>query len=67
MWDKPEFPSIPSGVPVSFLYCVSQYPTPLERLHLGQVDFTRYAGLSDHTALFHSHSFLITRIEIGRV
>ncbi|AMD91758.1 N-acetylneuraminate synthase family protein [Desulfomicrobium orale] len=49
MWDKPEFPSIPSGVPVSFLYCVSQYPTPLERLHLGQVDFTRYAGLSDHT------------------
>lgn len=49
MWDKPEFPSIPSGAPVSFLYCVSQYPTPLERLHLGQVDFTRYAGLSDHT------------------
>lgn len=49
MWDKPEFPFIPSGAPVSFLYCVSQYPTPLERLHLGQVDFTRYAGLSDHT------------------
>lgn len=49
MWDKPEFPSIPCGAPVSFLYCVSQYPTPLERLHLGQVDFTRYAGLSDHT------------------
>jgi sialic acid synthase SpsE len=48
-WDKPEFPTLTAREPVKFLYCVSKYPTPLEALHLGSVDFGRYAGFSDHT------------------
>jgi len=49
MWQGSEFPDIHSTGDVSFLYCVSKYPTPLEDLHLGIVDFDRYAGFSDHT------------------
>lgn len=49
MWKGVEFPVIPTQAPVSFLYCVSKYPTDLEDLRLGSVDFKRYAGLSDHT------------------
>ncbi|HIA15049.1 MAG TPA: hypothetical protein EYG58_04500 [Nitrospirales bacterium] len=48
MWDEPEFPEIPA-CQVGYLYCVSKYPTPLEELHLSNVDFTQYAGFSDHS------------------
>ncbi len=49
MWEQDDFPLIETSGSVDFLYCVSQYPTPLEALHLNEVDFNRYAGFSDHT------------------
>jgi sialic acid synthase SpsE len=49
MWNEPGFPSIAAPGGVDFLYCVSKYPTPLADLHFGAVDFSRYAGFSDHT------------------
>jgi sialic acid synthase SpsE len=48
-WNKKAFPKISSPAPVDFLYCVSKYPTPLSDLKLGKVDFSKYAGFSDHT------------------
>lgn len=48
MWDGDEFPVVSSDQ-VSFLYCVSKYPTPLEDLNLSRVNFERYAGFSDHS------------------
>jgi len=49
LWTEADFPAISSAGGVGFLYCVSRYPTALEDLHLAQVDFTRYAGFSDHS------------------
>jgi len=49
MWDQAEFPAIPGAARVDYLYCVSEYPTPLGRLGLGRCDFSRYAGFSDHS------------------
>lgn len=49
MWNEPDFPAIAASAPVEFLYCISQYPTKLHDVHLASVDFTRYAGFSDHT------------------
>ena len=48
-WKEKEFPKILTKAKVLFLYCVSEYPTPLQAVHLDKVDFTRYAGFSDHT------------------
>jgi sialic acid synthase SpsE len=48
-WQKPDFPAIAAAGGVDFLYCVSKYPTELGDLHLASIDFTRYAGFSDHT------------------
>lgn len=48
-WQEPDFPDVSAPGGVEFLYCVSKYPTPLEDLRLGQVDFGRYAGFSDHS------------------
>ena len=49
MWRGEGFPQIGAPGGVDFLYCVSKYPTPLAALKLGKIDFTRYAGFSDHT------------------
>lgn len=49
MWGGAKFPEIKNAAGVDFLYCVSKYPTPLSDLHLSQVDFSAYAGFSDHT------------------
>jgi len=49
MWRGGGFPEIAARGGVDFLYCVSKYPTPLAELKLGAVDFTGYAGFSDHT------------------
>lgn len=49
MWDGPDFPQVPTSAPVGFLHCIAMYPAPLEELRLGQVDFGRYAGFSDHS------------------
>lgn len=48
-WEGPEFPDIQAPGGVEFLHCVSKYPTPLEDVRLEAIDFTRYAGFSDHT------------------
>lgn len=48
-WKENGFPVINASGGVQFLYCVSKYPTPLSELSLGSVDFTRYAGFSDHS------------------
>ena len=49
MWKGRSFPVICSKGKVQFLYCISKYPAQLSDLHLDKVDFTRYAGFSDHT------------------
>lgn len=49
MWDGADFPPIASQGEVEYLYCVSKYPTEMSDLHFANVDFTRYAGFSDHT------------------
>ena len=48
MWDGADFPKI-DGKAISFLYCISKYPTPLEDVNLRYVDFNKYTGFSDHT------------------
>jgi len=49
MWEGAKLPEIKNVSKVSFLYCISKYPTPLSELHLSQVDFSVFAGFSDHT------------------
>lgn len=49
MWGKSDFPVIETKAMVSFLYCVSKYPTALSEVHLSKVSFDKYAGFSDHT------------------
>ncbi|MHC1699681.1 MAG: N-acetylneuraminate synthase family protein [Humidesulfovibrio sp.] len=48
-WAGEAFPLIPTAARVDFLYCVARYPAPLESLKLASVDFTAYAGFSDHS------------------
>lgn len=48
-WNEAGFPKIDTPVKVDFLYCISNYPTEFEDVRLSCVDFTRYAGFSDHT------------------
>lgn len=49
MWSDSEFPKYDGASKLEFLYCVSKYPTPLSDLKLSTVNFSRYAGFSDHT------------------
>lgn len=50
MWDQAEFPKFQQNEQlISYLYCVSKYPTELKELHFHQVDFGKYSGFSDHT------------------
>lgn len=49
-WKEKELPNINSSAPISYLYCVSKYPTELTDLHLDKIDFQKtYHGFSDHT------------------
>jgi sialic acid synthase SpsE len=48
MWDSDNFPQI-EAQEISFLYCISKYPALLTDLKLGDVDFNRYTGFSDHS------------------
>ena len=49
-WKEKEFPVIPTKAAVSYLYCISKYPTDLTDLHFSNVDFNKkYQGFSDHT------------------
>ena len=49
MYEEKGFPNLESKNKVEFLYCVSKYPTQLDELDFSNVDFTKYAGFSDHT------------------
>ena len=49
MWKGKKFPVIRPASRVQFLYCVSKYPAKLSDMHIEDVDFSSYAGLSDHT------------------
>jgi N-acetylneuraminate synthase/N,N'-diacetyllegionaminate synthase len=49
MWEADEFPVIDTVSDLSFLYCVSKYPTPLADLHLKKISFEAYQGFSDHS------------------
>jgi N-acetylneuraminate synthase/N,N'-diacetyllegionaminate synthase len=49
MWNGKGFPRIQATCEVQFLYCISKYPTPLSDIHLEKIDFSKYAGFSDHT------------------
>jgi len=49
MWGEERFPDIVSRGVVEYLYCVAKYPTRWEELHFDEIDFSRYAGFSDHT------------------
>lgn len=60
-WNEAAFPQIDASGSVSFLYCVSKYPTTLEELYLGEVDFKRYAGFSDHTIGIHAPQIAMAR------
>lgn len=48
-WTQAEFPEVHASGGVHFLHCISKYPTPLEDVGLAEIDFSRYAGFSDHT------------------
>jgi N,N'-diacetyllegionaminate synthase len=49
MWNSDSFPEWLTNHQTSFLYCISEYPTPIENLHLRKVDFSKYSGFSDHS------------------
>jgi len=48
MWQEQAFPKLP-GKKTKYLYCISNYPTSLEDIHLNKVDFNKYIGFSDHS------------------
>jgi N-acetylneuraminate synthase/N,N'-diacetyllegionaminate synthase len=48
-WRAATFPEIPATGGVDFLYCIAKYPAPYSELRLASVDFTSYAGFSDHS------------------
>ena len=49
-WNKKELPNISSSGGVRFLHCISEYPTPLDKLRLASLDFLgEVEGFSDHT------------------
>ena len=47
MWKQETFPSYSGNI--SYLYCISKYPTPLKELDFSKIDFSSYGGFSDHT------------------
>ena len=48
-WKEKDFPDFSSNNKISYLYCISKYPTELDELSLSEVDFSKYDGFSDHT------------------
>lgn len=49
MWQGPGLPKVDTEAPIDFLYCISKYPAPLSELRLASVDFSVFAGFSDHS------------------
>jgi sialic acid synthase SpsE len=49
-WQSENLPEIRSQGGVQFLHCISEYPTPLEKVNLSSIDFYGpIKGFSDHT------------------
>jgi sialic acid synthase SpsE len=49
-WQSENLPKIRSQGGVQFLHCISEYPTPLEKVNLSSIDFYGpIKGFSDHT------------------
>jgi N,N'-diacetyllegionaminate synthase len=48
-WNGPMFPKFETENKISFLFCVSDYPTKLNDISFSNVDFSMYTGFSDHT------------------
>ena len=49
MWKEKSFPNWLKSNNTKFLHCISEYPTPLNKVKLGDINFMEYAGFSDHT------------------
>ena len=49
MYKGRDFPEIKTSGKVDFLYCIAKYPTQLEDLDFLKINFSKYAGFSDHT------------------
>ena len=48
-WKESHLPSIKNNSTVDFLYCISEYPTALEKINFKKISFDKYSGFSDHT------------------
>ncbi len=48
-WKESFLPKIESSAHVTFLHCISEYPTSLSKIGLQNVDFNTIEGFSDHT------------------
>jgi sialic acid synthase SpsE len=49
-WQSENLPEIRSRGGIQFLHCISEYPTPLEKVNLSSIDFYGpIKGFSDHT------------------
>ncbi len=47
MWKENNLPTYSGDI--SYLYCISKYPTQLNELDFKKIDFNTYGGFSDHT------------------
>ncbi len=48
-WKKNKLPNFKSKNKISYLYCISNYPTKFDDLNFNKIDFNKYDGFSDHT------------------
>lgn len=61
MWQEQQFPEWLTECNSYFLYCISEYPTELEKLKFNSVDFRKYSGFSDHTVGTHASFIAMSR------
>jgi N,N'-diacetyllegionaminate synthase len=62
-------PILPTTAPVSYLFCVPEYPAPFNTFHLGQVQFDRsravgsevWDGISDHSGFIYPSQIAIAK------
>jgi len=48
-WKENKLPKINTPAKVSYLYCVSKYPTEFNDLNFSKISFDKFDGFSDHT------------------
>ena len=61
LWKEDYLPNIKSNANVQFLYCISEYPTDLNKINFNSIDFEKYDGFSDHTIDFHTSMIALAR------